>query len=64
MSNEATKAAIVVAFASGTTPQDLNEPIKQLTEKNIPIFLLSDNPGDKHGILNIIYQNQALSLKA
>lgn len=59
------KAIVLVAYATGTTPQTLNEAIQEVTRKGIPVFLLSNNPADPAGILNdISYMTQAKSKEA
>ena len=59
-----TKAVILIAFATGTTPEILNPAIKKLTESGVPVFLLSNNPGDSHGILRTRYGVQERSAQA
>ena len=46
------EAVILAAFATGTIPERLIPIIKSTTESGVPVFLLSKNPGDSHGILN------------
>ena len=56
---------ILIAYASGTTPEWLNTAIKSRIDSGIPIFLVSRNPGDTHGILNARkYAPQTASLEA
>jgi L-asparaginase/Glu-tRNA(Gln) amidotransferase subunit D len=45
-------AVIILAFASGTVPNALDETIKEKIDSNVPVFLVSKNPGDRHGIRN------------
>lgn len=59
-----TKAVILIAYATGTTPEILNPVIKKLTELGTPVFLLSNNPKDSHGILKIVYAVQTESAQA
>lgn len=46
------KALILSTFASGTTPGWINPAIQEITQMGIPVFLLSDNKGDRDGIRN------------
>lgn len=57
-------AVVFVVFATGTSPERLNDVIRKRTKEGIPIFLVSNNPGDNHGIMKITYDVQAESLKA
>lgn len=47
------KAVVLVNYACGTTPAWLSDPIKELVDNGVPVFLVSDNPGDPAGILNV-----------
>lgn len=59
------KAMVLVTYATGTTPETLNGAIQEVTQKGIPVFLLSSNSGDPAGILNDTnYEPQAQSKKA
>ena len=49
------KAIIVVAYATGTMPDRLVPAIQRRIQEGIPVFVLSDNPGDQHGIVKIMY---------
>ncbi len=51
-------AIVLIAFATGTAPQSLISAAKEKINSGIPIFLLSDNSGDDHGILKMTYENQ------
>jgi hypothetical protein len=57
-------AVVLIVYATGTSPESLNGVIKQRTEKGIPVFLVSKNPGDAHGILKITYGPQQESKEA
>ena len=57
-------AIVFIVYATGTSPEILNNVIKQKTEEDIPVFLVSKNPGDDHGIIKIIYDTQVKSLEA
>ncbi len=46
------EAVIFVVFASGAVPERFGEVIKKCTERDLPIFLVSDNHGESHGILH------------
>ena len=59
-----TNAVIFVVFATGTSPEYLNGVIAQRVAEGIPVFLVSNNPGDTHGILRITYGVQEASAKA
>lgn len=58
------KALVLAGFATGTTPNVLNPHIKALTEKGIPVFILSKNPANEHGIRKIKYQVQQDAVEA
>ncbi|MBI4994063.1 hypothetical protein HZC21_00240 [Candidatus Peregrinibacteria bacterium] len=58
------KAIILIAYATGTTPDILNPVIKKLTESGTPVFLLSNNPKNSHGILRTVYAVQERSAQA
>lgn len=49
------KAIIFVTYASGAMPDRLVPAIQQRIQEGIPVFVLSDNRGDQHGILKIKY---------
>ena len=55
---------VLIVFATGTSPTRLNDVIKKRTGEGIPVLLVSNNPGDKHGIMKITYEVQSLSLEA
>lgn len=57
-------AVILVVYATGTSPESLNSAIKKRTEEGIPVFLVSNNPGDIYGIVKIIYEPQVKSKDA
>ena len=46
---------ILLAYATGGTPETLNPFIKECTNKGIPVFLLSNNYGRKTGIEKVSY---------
>lgn len=53
------KAIVLDAYATGTTPEVLNPLIAEFAkEKGVPVFVVSRNPGDKHGIQRIVYTVQ------
>ncbi|MEK7601470.1 MAG: hypothetical protein AAB480_02980 [Patescibacteria group bacterium] len=58
------KALLLIAYASGGTPESLNPFIQEYTDRGIPVFLLSNNPADDHGIREITYGVQADAAKA
>lgn len=58
------KALVIIAFPSGTTPSSLNPFIHDLTEKDIPVFILANNPLTPHGIREIRYETQAEAVEA
>lgn len=45
-------AVVLISFATGSTPRIIAPAIKKLVDSGCPVFLLSDNRGDDHGILN------------
>jgi len=57
-------AVVFIVFASGASPDRLNSIIEKRIKEDIPVFLVSNNPGDKNGILRIVYTLQFNSLKA
>lgn len=58
------KALVLTGFATGTTPSSLNPHIRDLTQKGIPVFILSNNPMDHHGIGQIKYEVQQEAVEA
>lgn len=54
-------AIIFEVYATGTSPDRLNETIRKKTDSGTPVFLVSNNPGDSHGILKATYQTQVNS---
>lgn len=52
---EHAQAIVVVAFATGAMPDRLVPAIQQRLQQGIPVFVLSNNPGDSHGILRVKY---------
>jgi hypothetical protein len=64
MSTEGVDAIVIISFATGTVPQVLAPAIRDRVEAGVPVFLLSDNAGDKHGILKIAYGVQAVIAEA
>ena len=57
-------AVVLTVYATGTSQVSLNSVIKKRTEEGIPVFLVSKNPGDSHGILKITYGPQEESRDA
>ncbi len=58
-------AFILIGYASGGTPEILNDVIRKRTTEGVPIFIVSDNRKNDHGILNPRkYDVQAKSLDA
>lgn len=51
-------AVVLIAFATGTVPQRLIPVIESRVNSGVPVFLLSSNYGDSHGILKIAYEPQ------
>lgn len=58
------KAFILLAYATGGTPETFNPHIRELTEKGIPVFLLSNNPGLETGIQKLAYEPQLKAVEA
>lgn len=46
------EAVVLVVFASGALPDCLTPVIQRKISLGVPVFLLSNNPGDNHGILH------------
>ncbi len=59
-----TDAIVFEVFATGTAPERLIPFVKSKVDSGTPVFLLSDNRGDNHGILKIIYEPQFNYAKA
>lgn len=57
-------AIIMIVFATGTSPERLNDVIKKRTSEGTPVFFVSKNPGDNHGILKITYGTQEKAKEA
>lgn len=53
--NTGSKALVITGYASGTTPSILNPFIKGSVERGVPVFVLSNNPGDEKGPQRITY---------
>lgn len=49
---------VLTVYATGTSPEILNEVIKKRTTEGKPVFLVSDNPGDRAGIIKVTYGTQ------
>jgi len=49
------KALVLLAYATGGTPETLNPFIKEYIEKGIPVFLLSTNYASDKGIQKVEY---------
>jgi hypothetical protein len=49
------KAIVLVTFASGAMPDRLAPAIEQRLREGVAVVLLSDNAGDGHGILKMVY---------
>lgn len=58
------KAIVIEAYGSGTTPEVLNPLIKDYVDKGGCVFLLSNNPGENRGILQLKYEPQVLAVEA
>jgi len=52
------KALIIVGTANGTVHKALFPLIRETTERNVPIFVLSDNPSDDYGVKALKYEPQ------
>lgn len=46
-------AVILITYASGATPERLKEFVEKMVKIDVPVFLVSSNIADDHGILNI-----------
>ncbi len=53
--NAGSKALVIEGFASGTTPEVLNPHIARAVGRGVPVFILSNNPGEDHGPQRIKY---------
>lgn len=60
----ATKALIITGTALGTVATDFNPAIRELTNRGVAIFVLSDNIRENHGTLRIIDQVQTENVRA
>lgn len=52
------ESIIITSFANGTVPNRLSAVIKLKVDSGIPVFLISNNSGDNHGIERLKYQVQ------
>ena len=52
------ESIVIIAFAAGTIPDRLAPVIKSKVDSAIPVFLISNNPGDDHGIERLKYRVQ------
>jgi hypothetical protein len=50
------RVVVLIAFASGTTPDILAPIIKKRINEKIPVIILTNNPGDSHGPLRLLYE--------
>ncbi len=50
------KAVILETYATGAVPTKLTPLIREITEKGIPVFLVSSNFGDEKGITKLAYE--------
>lgn len=46
---------LITAFAAGAMPARLTQIVQQRIAEGIPVIVMSDNPGDKAGILKVTY---------
>lgn len=53
--NAGLKALVVEGYAAGTTPEALNPFIARTVQRGVPVFVLSNNPGEDHGPQRIKY---------
>lgn len=59
-----TKAIIITGTALGTVATDFDPTIRELTDRGVVVFVLSDNIREKHGTLRIIDQVQTENARA
>lgn len=52
------ESIVITAFASGTVPERIIPIIKSRVDSGVPVFLVSNNPADSHGIERLKYQPQ------
>lgn len=52
---EKSKALVLFGYGTGTTPTSLNPFISELTQRGIPVFVLSSNEGENYGVQKITY---------
>jgi L-asparaginase/Glu-tRNA(Gln) amidotransferase subunit D len=57
-------ALILIGYATGTTPTVLNPAIKRTVEKDVPVFILSDNKGENRGPQRLVYETQVKAVSA
>ena len=57
-------AIIIIAYASGATPDRLNPWIKRIVKRGVPVFIVSDNVGENHGIQRLKYATQTAPVEA
>ena len=53
------EAIVIITFATGTVPDRLGPIVQAKVEAGVPVFLVSNNPGDDVGILRDKYLPQA-----
>ena len=61
---DTTEALIFVTHASGAHGDRFTPALSEIISSGIPVFLVSDNPGDDHGILRVQYAAGARSFQA
>ena len=58
LATRSASVVIIITYASGTLPERLNPAIETMTKSGKPVFLLSNNKRDNHGIVRIAYVPQ------
>src|SRR5579871_3470413 len=64
LENGESKALVLIGFATGTTPTALNPFIKRTVDRGVPVFILSNNPGEESGPKRIVYGVQQDAVEA
>ena len=53
--SEGAQAILVASFATGAMPDRLVPAMQQRLSEGVPIFVISNNPGENFGIMKVIY---------
>jgi len=59
-----TAAVVLVGYACGTTPENLNPFINRVTNGGVPVFIISGEDSGSGGIQKLTYETQVAAVEA